>query len=205
MSHMLIPTIYEKHEGDRLMWDIYSRQLKDRIIWLGSDVNSHSANAIVAQLLYLDTLDKDKDIHLYINSPGGVITSGMAIFDTMNYIASDVSTICIGQAASMGAFLLGAGAKGKRFILPNAEVMIHQPSGGASGQASDIAITASHILKMRTRLNKLMSEHTGQPIETIERDTERDHFMTAQEAVDYGIADTVVTKRDRSLYKDQDE
>lgn len=205
MSHMSIPNIFEKHEGDRLMWDIYSRQLKDRIIWLGSDVNSHTANAIVAQLLYLDTLDKDKDIHLYINSPGGVITSGMAIFDTMNYIASDVSTICIGQAASMGAFLLGAGAKGKRFILPNAEVMIHQPSGGASGQATDIEITAKHILAMRTRLNKLMSEHTGQTVDKIALDTERDNFMTAQEAVDYGIVDTIVNKRDRAMYKDQDE
>lgn len=205
MSHMSIPNIFEKHEGDRLMWDIYSRQLKDRIIWLGTDVNSHSANAIVAQLLYLDTLDKDKDIHLYINSPGGVITSGMAIFDTMNYIASDVSTICIGQAASMGAFLLGAGAKGKRFILPNAEVMIHQPSGGASGQATDIEITAKHILAMRSRLNGLMSEHTGQPIEKIALDTERDNFMTAQEAVDYGIVDTIVDKRDRAAYKEQDE
>jgi len=205
MSHMSIPNIFEKHEGDRLMWDIYSRQLKDRIIWLGTDVNSHSANAIVAQLLYLDTLDKDKDIHLYINSPGGVITSGMAIYDTMNYIASDVSTICIGQAASMGAFLLGAGAKGKRFILPNAEVMIHQPSGGASGQASDIEITAKHILAMRSRLNRLMSEHTGQPVDKIALDTERDNFMTAEEAVEYGIVDAIVNKRDRAMYKDQDE
>jgi len=202
---MSIPNIFEKHEGDRLMWDIYSRQLKDRIIWLGTDVNSHSANAIVAQLLYLDTLDKDKDIHLYINSPGGVITSGMAIYDTMNYIASDVSTICIGQAASMGAFLLGAGTKGKRFILPNAEVMIHQPSGGASGQASDIEITAKHILAMRSRLNRLMSEHTGQPVDKIALDTERDNFMTAEEAVEYGIVDAIVNKRDRAMYKDQDE
>lgn len=202
---MSIPAIFEKHEGSNLMWDIYSRQLKDRIIWLGADVNSQTANAIVAQLLYLDTLDKDKDIHLYINSPGGVITSGMAIFDTMNYVAADVSTICIGQAASMGAFLLGAGAKGKRFILPNAEVMIHQPSGGASGQASDIAITAKHILTMRTRLNNLMAEHTGQSVEKIATDTERDHFMSAQEALEYGIVDKIVTKRDRSLYEDQEE
>lgn len=202
---MSIPAIFEKHEGSNLMWDIYSRQLKDRIIWLGADVNSHTANAIVAQLLYLDTLDKDKDIHLYINSPGGVITSGMAIFDTMNYVAADVSTICIGQAASMGAFLLGAGAKGKRFILPSAEVMIHQPSGGASGQASDIAITAKHILTMRTRLNNLMAEHTGQLVDKIAADTERDHFMSAQEALEYGIVDKIVTKRDRSLYEDQEE
>jgi ATP-dependent Clp protease protease subunit len=205
MSHLSIPSIFEKLEGHNMMWDIYSRQLKDRIIWLGSDVNSHTANAIVAQLLYLDTLDKEKDIMLYINSPGGVITSGMAIYDTMNYIASDVSTLCIGQAASMGAFLLGAGAKGKRFILPNAEVMIHQPSGGASGQATDIAISATHILNMRKRLNGLMADHTGQPIEKIELDTERDHFMTADEALEYGIVDKIVSKRDRSLYKDQEE
>jgi len=143
MSHLGIPSIFEKHEGNNMMWDIYSRQLKDRIIWLGAEVNSFTANAIVAQLLYLDTVDKEKDIHLYINSPGGVITSGMAIYDTMNYVAADVSTMCVGQAASMGAFLLGAGAKGKRYILPNAEVMIHQPLGGASGQASDIERTAN--------------------------------------------------------------
>jgi ATP-dependent Clp protease protease subunit len=205
MSHMGIPNIFEKHEGNNMMWDIYSRQLKDRIIWLGADVNSFTANAIVAQLLYLDTIDKEKDIHLYINSPGGVITSGMAIYDTMNYVAADVSTLCIGQAASMGAFLLGAGAKGKRFTLPNAEVMIHQPSGGASGQASDIAISASHILSMRKRLNGLMAEHTGQSIEKIAIDTERDHFMTADEALEYGIVDEIVNKRDRSLYKDQEE
>ncbi len=205
MSHMSVPAIFEKHEGSNLMWDIYSRQLKDRIVWLGSDVNPHSANAIVAQLLYLDTLDKEKDIHLYINSPGGVITSGMAIYDTMNYVAADVSTLCIGQAASMGAFLLGAGAKGKRFILPSAEVMIHQPLGGASGQASDIERTAKHIVKMKDRLNKLMSEHTGQPLETVERDTDRDHYMSAAEALEYGIVDKIINKRDRALYEDQEE
>lgn len=205
MSHLGIPNIFEKHEGNNMMWDIYSRQLKDRIIWLGADVNSFTANAIVAQLLYLDTIDKEKDIHLYINSPGGVITSGMAIYDTMNYVAADVSTMCIGQAASMGAFLLGAGAKGKRYILPNAEVMIHQPLGGAQGQASDIERTAKHIMKMKARLNGLMAEHTGQSLERIEIDTDRDHYMNATEALEYGIVDKIIEKRDRSLYKDQEE
>lgn len=205
MNYMGVPTIFEKSEGDRLMWDIYSRQLKDRIVWLGTEVNSAVANVIVAQLLYLDTLDKNKDIFLYINSPGGAITAGMAIYDTMNYVAADIHTICVGQAASMGAFLLGAGTKGKRSILPNAEVMIHQPLGGASGQASDIERHARHILKLKERLNKLMSEHTGQDLEVIERDTDRDHYMTAQEALEYGIVDHVVTKRDRSLYAAQDE
>jgi ATP-dependent Clp protease protease subunit len=205
MSHLGIPSIFEKHEGNNMMWDIYSRQLKDRIIWLGAEVNSFTANAIVAQLLYLDTVDKEKDIHLYINSPGGVITSGMAIYDTMNYVAADVSTMCVGQAASMGAFLLGAGAKGKRYILPNAEVMIHQPLGGASGQASDIERTAKHIVKMKTRLNRLMSEHTGQSVEKIDIDTDRDHYMNAAEALEYGIVDKIIEKRDRSLYKDQEE
>lgn len=204
-SHLSVPSIFEKHEGSNMMWDVYSRQLKDRIIWLGTDVNAFTANAIVAQLLYLDTVDKEKDIYLYINSPGGVITSGMAIYDTMNYIAADVSTICIGQAASMGAFLLGAGAKGKRFILPNAEVMIHQPLGGASGQASDIERTAKHIVKMKDRLNRLMAQHTGQPIAKIEADTDRDHYLNAMEALEYGIVDKIMEKRDRSLYKDQEE
>ena len=205
MNYMGVPTIFEKSEGDRLMWDIYSRQLKDRIVWLGTEVSPAVANVIVAQLLYLDTLDKNKDIFLYINSPGGAITAGMAIYDTMNYVAADIHTICVGQAASMGAFLLGAGTKGKRSILPNAEVMIHQPLGGASGQASDIERTARHIVKLKDRLNRLMSEHTGQPLEVIERDTDRDHYMTAQEALEYGIVDHVVSKRDRSLYADQDE
>ena len=205
MNYMGVPTIFEKSEGDRLMWDIYSRQLKDRIVWLGTEVTPAVANVIVAQLLYLDTLDKNKDIFLYINSPGGAITAGMAIYDTMNYVAADIHTICVGQAASMGAFLLGAGTKGKRSILPNAEVMIHQPLGGASGQASDIERTARHIVKLKDRLNKLMSEHTGQPLDVIERDTDRDHYMTAQEALEYGIVDHVVNKRDRSLYADQDE
>lgn len=205
MSFMGIPSIFEKSDGERLMWDIYSRQLKDRIIWLGSEVSPAIANVIVAQLLYLDTKDKDKDIMLYINSPGGQITAGMAIYDTMNYVAADVATICVGQAASMGAFLLGAGAKGKRRILPNAEVMIHQPLGGASGQASDIERHAQHIINLKQRLNMLMAEHTGQDIETIERDTDRDKYMTAKEALEYGIVDEIVSRRDRSLYKSQEE
>ena len=200
-----MPTIYEKFEGDRLMWDLYSRQLKDRIIWLGGEVNTVNSNLIVAQLLYLDTVNKSKDIYLYINSPGGTISAGMAIYDTMNYVASDISTICVGQAASMGAFLLAAGAKGKRFILPNAEVMIHQPLGGAHGQASDIEIHAKHILHLKDKLNKLLSKHTGQDIEIIERDTNRDTYMTAGEAVEYGIADKIVAERDKTLYADQDE
>jgi ATP-dependent Clp protease protease subunit len=187
------------------MWDLYSRQLKDRIIWLGGEVNTVNSNLIVAQLLYLDTVNKSKDIYLYINSPGGTISAGMAIYDTMNYVASDISTICVGQAASMGAFLLAAGAKGKRFILPNAEVMIHQPLGGAHGQASDIEIHAKHILHLKDKLNKLLSKHTGQDIEIIERDTNRDTYMTAGEAVEYGIADKIVAERDKTLYADQDE
>lgn len=200
-----MPTIYEKFEGDRLMWDLYSRQLKDRIVWLGGEVTPPLANLIVAQLLYLDTIDKNKDICLYINSPGGVISAGMAIYDTMKYVASDISTICIGQAASMGAFLLSAGTKGKRFILPNAEVMIHQPSGGAGGQASDIERQAKHILHLKSRLNKLLAAHTGQTIEAIERDTDRDSWLTAEEAVAYGLVDMVVAERNKALYADQEE
>ena len=205
MSYMAVPSVFEKFDGDRLMWDIYSRQLKDRIVWLGSEVSSPVANVIVAQLLYLDTLNKNKDIYLYINSPGGSITAGMAIYDTMNYVASDVHTICVGQAASMGAFLLSAGAKGKRSILPNAEVMIHQPLGGASGQASDVILHAERILQMRKSLNRLLSEHTGQPIEKIEVDTDRDNFMDAAQALEYGIVDQIVSKRDRELYSEQEE
>jgi ATP-dependent Clp protease protease subunit len=202
---MSVPAVYEKFEGDRLMWDLYSRQLKDRIIWLGSEVTTPLANLIVAQLLYLDTLDKSKDIMMYINSPGGAITAGMAIYDTMNYVASDLSTICVGHACSMGSFLLAAGAPGKRYVLPNAEVMIHQPLGGFSGQATDIDIHAKHILNLKARLNGLLAEHTGQDLATIERDTDRDNYMTAEEAVAYGLADKVVAKRDKSLYADQDE
>ena len=189
-----VPSIYEDFEGNKLMWDIYSRQLSDRIIWLGTPVNDFVANVIVEQLLFLDT-KSNKDIKLYINSPGGSVTAGLAIYDTMNYIGCDVSTICVGQACSMGAFLLSAGAKGKRFVLPNSEVMIHQPLGGYSGQASDIAIHAEHILKLKAKLNGMMAKHTGQLLETLRLDTERDNFMSAQEAVDYGLADVVISER----------
>lgn len=205
MSYRAGPTIFEKFEGDKLMWDIYSRQLKDRIVWLGDAVTPHLANSVVAQLLYLDTVDKTKDIHLYINSPGGQITAGMAIYDTMNFVAADVSTLCIGQAASMGAFLLCAGTKGKRYILPHSEVMIHQPLGGYSGQASDIQLHANYIIKLKARLNKLMAKHTGQDIKTIETDTDRDNFLSAAEAVKYGLVDKVVSSRDRGKYAEQEE
>jgi ATP-dependent Clp protease protease subunit len=177
--------------GERA-YDIYSRLLKDRIIFLGSGINDAVANAIVAQLLFLDAQDPEKDIHLYINSPGGSITSGMAIFDTMQFIKADVSTICVGMAASMGAFLLTAGAKGKRFALPNSEVMIHQPLGGAEGQASDIQIRANRIIKMRDKLNHILAERSGQPFERIEKDTDRDNFMSAEEALKYGLIDKVI-------------
>jgi ATP-dependent Clp protease protease subunit len=177
--------------GERA-YDIYSRLLKDRIIFLGSAINDAVANAIVAQLLFLDAQDPEKDIHLYINSPGGSITSGMAIYDTMQFIKADVSTICVGMAASMGAFLLTAGAKGKRFALPNSEVMIHQPLGGAEGQASDIQIRANRIIKMRDKLNHILAERSGQPFERIEKDTDRDNFMSAEEALKYGLIDKVI-------------
>jgi ATP-dependent Clp protease protease subunit len=198
------PSIFEEFEGHKLMWDIYSRQLKDRIVWLGGPVDDYMANAIVAQLLYLDTKDRSRDIKLYINSPGGVITAGMAIYDTMQYVSCDVSTICVGQACSMGAFLLSSGAKGKRYVLPNAEVMIHQPLGGARGQATDIQIQAAHIQKMKNRLNRLMADQTGQPLEKIEKDTDRDNFMSADEAVAYGLADAVVTNRS-NIDKEEEE
>ncbi|MCG7408814.1 ATP-dependent Clp endopeptidase proteolytic subunit ClpP [Paenibacillus sp. ACRRX] len=185
--------VEQTNRGERA-YDIYSRLLKDRIIFLGSGVNDIVANSIIAQLLFLAADDPDKDIHLYINSPGGSITAGMAIFDTMQHIKPDVSTICVGMAASMGAFLLNAGAKGKRFALPNSEVMIHQPLGGAEGQASDIEIRARRILKMRDKLNLILSERTGQPLEQIEKDTDRDNFMTAHEAQAYGLVDKVLEK-----------
>jgi ATP-dependent Clp protease protease subunit len=184
--------VEQTNRGER-SYDIYSRLLKDRIILLGSPITDEVANTVVAQLLFLAAEDPDKDIHLYINSPGGSITAGMAIFDTMQFVKPDVSTICVGLAASMGAFLLAAGAKGKRFALPNSEVMIHQPLGGAQGQASDIEIRAKRILRTREHLNKLLSEFTGQPLEKIERDTDRDHFMSAEEALNYGIIDKVLT------------
>ena len=194
MDHMaLVPYVVEQTSRGERSYDIFSRLLNDRIIILNDEVNSASAGVIVAQLLYLEGQDPEKDISLYINSPGGVITDGMAIYDTMQYIKCDVSTICIGMAASMGSFLLAAGAKG--LALPNAEIMIHQPSGGAQGQATDINIAAQHILRTRDRLNKIYAERTGQPLEVIQRDTERDNFMTAQEALEYGLIDKVIEHR----------
>ncbi|MCT4782089.1 MULTISPECIES: ATP-dependent Clp endopeptidase proteolytic subunit ClpP [Exiguobacterium] len=191
---MLIPTVIEQTGRGERAYDIYSRLLKDRIILLGSAIDDNVANSIVAQLLFLAAEDPDKDISLYINSPGGSITSGMAIYDTMNFIKPNVSTICIGMAASMGAFLLQAGEKGKRFALPNAEIMIHQPLGGTQGQASDIKIHAERIIKMREKLNQIMADNTGQPLEVIERDTERDYFMSADQAKDYGLIDKVMSR-----------
>lgn len=190
----LVPTVIEQTAHGERAYDIYSRLLKDRIIMLSGEINDHTANIVVAQLLFLAAEDPDKDINIYINSPGGSVTAGLAIFDTMNYIKCDVSTICVGMAASMGAFLLAAGAKGKRYVLPNSEVMIHQPLGGAQGQATEIAIAAKHILKTRDRLNKILAEQTGQPLEKIEHDTDRDNFMSADEAVAYGLVDQVVTR-----------
>ena len=192
----LVPMVVEQTSRGERSYDIYSRLLNDRIIFLADEVNDVTASLVVAQMLYLEAQDPDKDIYLYINSPGGSISSGMAIYDTMNYIKCDVSTICVGMAASMGAFLLSSGAKGKRFALPNAEVMIHQPLGGMQGQASDIKIHADHILRIRAKLNKLLAEQTGKPLETIERDTERDNFMTADEACAYGLVDKVITKKE---------
>ena len=191
----LVPTVVEQTGKGERAYDIYSRLLNDRIIFLSDEVNDVTASLVVAQLLFLEAEDPDKDISLYINSPGGSVTAGMAIYDTMNFIKCDVSTICIGMAASMGAFLLAAGAKGKRIALPNSEIMIHQPLGGAKGQASDIKIQADHILFVRNRMNRLLSELTGQPLEIIERDTDRDNWMTADDAVRYGIVDKVVEKR----------
>ncbi|TGB02297.1 ATP-dependent Clp endopeptidase proteolytic subunit ClpP [Halobacillus salinus] len=190
----LVPTVIEQTNRGERAYDIYSRLLKDRIIMLGSPIDDNIANSVVAQLLFLAADDPEKDISLYINSPGGSITAGMAIFDTMQFIKPDVSTICTGMAASMGAFLLNAGTKGKRFALPNSEVMIHQPLGGTQGQASDIEIHAKRIIQMREKLNQILSERTGQPIEVIERDTDRDNFMSAHEAVEYGLIDKVMEK-----------
>ena len=187
-----IPYVIEQSSRGERSYDIYSRLLKERIIFLDGEVNDASASVIVAQLLFLEAEDPNKDIHLYINSPGGSVTAGMAIYDTMNYIKCDVSTICIGMAASMGAFLLSSGAKGKRYALPNAEVMIHQPSGGAQGQATEIKIAAEHILRTRSKLNDILAANTNQPLDVIERDTERDYYMTAEEAAAYGLVDTVI-------------
>eukprot|EP01156_Anaeramoeba_ignava_P014402 Anaeramoba_ignava/a609055_35.p2 GENE.a609055_35~~a609055_35.p2 ORF type:complete len:195 (+),score=-1.39 a609055_35:1326-1910(+) len=189
-----IPVVVEQTGRGERSYDIYSRLLKDRIVMLSGEVNDAVASSIVAQLLFLEAEDPDKDIYLYINSPGGVVTSGMSMFDTMNYIKPDICTICIGQAASMGAFLLSAGTPGKRFALPHSRIMIHQPLGGAQGQATDIAIQAKEILRMKDELNKLLAKHTGQDVEKIAADTERDNFMSAQEACDYGLIDKVIEK-----------
>ena len=192
---MLIPTVIEQTGAGERAFDIYSRLLKDRIIFLGDEVNDHTASLIVAQMPFLESEDPDKDISLYINSPGGSVTAGMAIYDTMQYIKCDVATICIGMAASMGAFLLSSGTKGKRYALPNAEVMIHQPMGGARGQASDIKIHAELILKTREKLNRILAENTGKDIAQVEIDTDRDNYMTAEEALEYGLIDKVVKSR----------
>ena len=189
----LVPYVIEQNSRGERSYDIYSRLLKDRIIFLGEEVNDTTASLTVAQLLFLESEDPGKDIHLYINSPGGSVTAGWAIYDTMHYIKCDVSTICIGMAASMGAFLLAGGAKGKRFALPNAEIMIHQPSGGAKGQATEIQIVAENILKTKRKINEILAANTGKPMEVIERDTERDYYMSAAEAKDYGLIDHILT------------
>jgi len=191
---VLVPMVIEQTSRGERSYDIYSRLLKDRIIFLGSQIDDHVANLIIAQMLFLEADDPDKDIRLYINSPGGSVTAGMAIYDTMRYICCDVSTICVGLAASMGAFLLVAGAEGKRFALPNSEIMIHQPSGGAQGQATDIEIQAKRIIRVKQEINKILSERTGQPLDKITADTERDYFMSALEAKEYGLVDSVVEK-----------
>ena len=195
MNMSLVPYVIEQTSRGERSYDIYSRLLKDRIIFLGEEVTDVSASLVVSQLLFLESEDPGKDISLYINSPGGSVTAGMAIYDTMQYIKCDVSTICMGMAASMGAFLLAGGAKGKRVALPNAEIMIHQPSGGAQGQATDIKIVADHILKTKKKLNEILAANTGQPLEVIAADTERDNYMSAEEAVAYGLIDSIVTKR----------
>ncbi len=192
----LVPYVVEQTNRGERQFDIYSRLLNDRIIVLSDEVNDTTASLVVAQLLFLESQDSEKDISFYINSPGGSVTAGMAIYDTMQYIKCDVSTICMGMAASMGVFLLSSGAKGKRYALPNSEIMIHQPSGGAKGQATDIKIVADHILRTKAKLNKILAENTGKDIDTIAQDTERDNFMTAQEALEYGLVDKVLDKRD---------
>jgi len=197
---ILIPMVVEQTNRGERSYDIYSRLLKDRIVFLGGPVDDYTANLVIAQLLFLEAEDPDKDVQLYINSPGGSISAGMAIYDTMQYIGSDVSTMCVGLAASMGAFLLAAGAKGKRFALPNSEIMIHQPMGGAQGQATDIEIQAKRILKTREDLYKLLAQHTGQPLDKVAADSERDFFMTAMEAKEYGLIDDVYSKRGEKLY-----
>ena len=191
----LVPMVIEQTSRGERSFDIYSRLLKERVIFIVGAIEDHMANLIVAQLLFLESETPDKDVHLYINSPGGSVTAGLSVYDTMRFIKPDVSTMCIGQAASMGAFLLSGGTNGKRYILPNARTMIHQPSGGAQGQATDIEIQAKEILFLRERLNRLLADHTGQPMEVIERDTERDRFMSAEQSVEYGLVDEVITSR----------
>ena len=191
----LVPYVIEQNSRGERSYDIYSRLLKDRIIFLGEEINDAVASTVVAQLLFLESEDPGKDIHMYINSPGGSVTAGMAIYDTMNYVKCDVSTTCIGMAASMGAFLLSSGAKGKRYALPNAEVMIHQPLGGAQGQATEIQIAAEHILKTKKKLNQILADNAGKPVEEVEKDTERDHWLSADEAKEYGLIDEVIKDR----------
>ncbi|MEK7581819.1 MAG: ATP-dependent Clp endopeptidase proteolytic subunit ClpP [Patescibacteria group bacterium] len=192
---MLIPTVIEKSQFGERAYDIYSRLLRDRIVFLGGPIDENIANIVIAQLIFLENEDSKKDIKLYINSPGGQVTAGMAILDTMNFVKPDISTICVGMAASMGAILLSAGAKGKRFILPNAEVLIHQPMGGTEGQASDIAISAKHILKTKDSLNKILAKNTGQPLAQVEKDVDRDYYMSAEEAKKYGLIDEIIKTR----------
>ena len=191
----LVPYVIEQNSRGERSYDIYSRLLKDRIIFLGEEINDATASVVVAQLLFLESEDPGKDIHMYINSPGGSVTAGMAIYDTMNYVKCDVSTTCIGMAASMGAFLLSSGAKGKRYALPNAEIMIHQPLGGAQGQATEIQIAAEHILKTKKKLNDILAANSGQPVEVVEKDTDRDNLMSADEAKEYGLVDQVIKQR----------
>ena len=190
-----VPYVIEQNSRGERSYDIYSRLLKDRIIFLGEEINDATASVVVAQLLFLESEDPGKDIHMYINSPGGSVTAGMAIYDTMNYVKCDVSTTCIGMAASMGAFLLSSGAKGKRYALPNAEIMIHQPLGGAQGQATEIQIAAEHILKTKKKLNDILAANSGQPVEVVEKDTDRDNWMSADEAKEYGLVDQVIKQR----------
>ena len=199
---MLVPTVIETTNRGERAYDIYSRLLKERIIFLGDEVNSHTAGLVVAQILFLEAEDPEKDIHFYIDSPGGSVTDGMAIYDTMQYVKCDVSTICIGMAASMGAFLLAGGAKGKRMILPNAEVMIHQPLGGAQGQATEIQIAAEHIIRTKKKLNELLAANTGKSIEQVTEDTERDNWLSASEALEYGLVDKIIEKRPESDSED---
>ncbi len=194
MSYLVPMVVEQTNRGERA-YDIYSRLLKDRIVFIGGPIDDHMANLVIAQMLFLEAEDPDKDIHLYLNSPGGIVTAGMAIYDTMQYIKPDVSTICLGQAASMGAFLLAAGARGKRFSLPYARIMIHQPMGGVQGQATEIEIHAKEILRMKETINKLLAAHTGQPLQRVAHDTERDFFMSAQEAKEYGVVDEVISVR----------